>query len=57
MQRPRAADQAKLQDLSYTYDPVGNITRIEDAAQQTIYFNNQVVEPAAPTTPTTRSTA
>ena len=34
-----------LQDLSYTYDPVGNITDIRDDAQQTIYFNNQVVEP------------
>ena len=25
------------------YDPMGNITAIEDAAQQTIYFSNQVV--------------
>ncbi len=33
-----------LQDLSFIYDPVGNIIRISDAAQQTIYFNNQVVE-------------
>jgi RHS repeat-associated protein len=39
----RAADQATLQDLSYTYDPVGNIAKIRDGAQQTIYFNNQVV--------------
>lgn len=36
-----------LQDLSYTHDPVGNITDIRDEAQQTIYFNNQVVEPHA----------
>ena len=35
-----------LQDLSYTYDPVGNITHIEDAAQQTIYFRNRRVEPS-----------
>lgn len=34
-----------LQDLNYTYDPVGNITEIRDSAQQTIYFNNAVVEP------------
>ena len=34
-----------LQDLSYTYDPAGNITHIRDDAQQTIYFNNQVVTP------------
>lgn len=35
----------RLQDLSYTYDPIGNITQIQDDAQQTIYFNNQVVTP------------
>ncbi len=32
---------------SYTYDPVGNITRLTDAAQQTIFFDNQVVSPSA----------
>lgn len=35
-----------LQDLNYTYDPVGNITRIRDDAQQTIYFRNRQVEPS-----------
>jgi RHS repeat-associated protein len=39
----RASDSAAIQDLAYTYDPAGNITRIQDNAQQTIYFNNQVV--------------
>jgi RHS repeat-associated protein len=34
-----------LQDLLYTYDPAGNITQIRDAAQQTIFFNGQVVPP------------
>jgi len=34
-----------LQDLFYTYDPAGNITAIRDDAQQTIYFNGQVVRP------------
>jgi RHS repeat-associated protein len=34
-----------LQDLRYSYDPTGNITHIKDDAQQTLYFNNQVVEP------------
>jgi len=43
----RASDGAELQDLSYTYDPVGNITAIRDDAQQTIYFKNQVVTPRA----------
>jgi RHS repeat-associated protein len=35
--------QRKLQDLQYTYDPAGNITRIRDEAQPEIYFRNQVV--------------
>jgi RHS repeat-associated protein len=37
----------RLQDLFYTYDPVGNITAIRDDAQQTIYFNGEVVRPDA----------
>jgi RHS repeat-associated protein len=41
----RALDNAVLQDLTYFYDPVGNITSIGDAAQETIYFSNQVVTP------------
>jgi hypothetical protein len=43
----RKLDSAVLQGLHYTYDPAGNITKITDAAQQTIYFNNQVVTPDA----------
>ena len=39
------ADERMVQDLSYTYDPAGNITHIGDDAQQTIYFNGQVVIP------------
>ncbi|UIE37907.1 SpvB/TcaC N-terminal domain-containing protein [Leptodesmis sichuanensis] len=34
-----------LQNLHYTYDPVGNITEIRDSAQQTIFFRNARVEP------------
>jgi len=30
-----------LQDLTYTYDPTGNITQIEDQAIPTVFFNNQ----------------
>lgn len=37
----------RVQDLSYTYDPVGNITFIKDSAQQSIFFSNQRVEPSA----------
>jgi RHS repeat-associated protein len=36
----------RLQDLFYTYDPAGNITRIQDDAQQTTYFRNKQVEPS-----------
>jgi YD repeat-containing protein len=45
----RASDQASLQDLAYVYDPVGNITHIQDNAdiQNTIYFRNQRVEPSS----------
>lgn len=35
-----------LQDLRYTYDPVGNITYILDNALDTIFFNNKKVEPS-----------
>lgn len=34
-----------VQDLNYTYDPVGNITNVEDNAQATIYFSNNQVTP------------
>lgn len=38
-----------LQDLFYTYDPVGNIIRIQDDAdiQNVVYFRNRRVEPTA----------
>ena len=35
-----------VQNLQYTYDPAGNITHIQDDAQQTIFFRNQRVEPS-----------
>lgn len=37
-------DANSLQNLTYTYDPAGNITRIADTAQQTHYFRNNVVK-------------
>lgn len=37
----------RLQDLRYTHDAVGNLTQIEDRAQQTMYFKNQVVAASA----------
>jgi len=35
-----------LQNLHYNYDPAGNITHIQDDAQQAIYFRNRIVEPS-----------
>lgn len=35
----------RLQDLHYTYDPVGNIIRLEDRAQPIRHFNNRKLEP------------
>ena len=34
-----------VQDLHYTYDPVGNITEIRDPAFKDVFFQNQRVEP------------
>jgi RHS repeat-associated protein len=34
-----------LQDLEYTYDPVGNILAITNAAEDTVYFDNAAVTP------------
>ena len=46
-QQPDPAWPGKqLQNLHYTYDPAGNITRIQDEAQQIIFFANQRVEPS-----------
>lgn len=35
-----------LQNLGYTYDPSGNVTHIEDGAQQPVFFRNQRVDPS-----------
>ena len=40
-------DPATVQDLSYIYDPVGNITRIADAALKTVFNANQQVDSAS----------
>ncbi|MEM9458242.1 MAG: SpvB/TcaC N-terminal domain-containing protein [Myxococcota bacterium] len=37
------ANAATLQDLRYTYDPVGNITVVRDYAQSAVYYDNAVV--------------
>ena len=42
------ANQQNVQDLSYTYDPTGNITHIQDDADihDAVFFRNQRVEPS-----------
>lgn len=39
------SDAHVLQNLYYTYDPVGNITEILDDAYEPVFFNNQQVDP------------
>lgn len=39
------ADNGRLQNLSYAYDPAGNVLSIEDKAQPTRFFANQQIEP------------
>jgi RHS repeat-associated protein len=46
-EKPPQGQHCRLQNIHYTYDPAGNITTIRDDAQQTIYFNGQVVRPEA----------
>jgi RHS repeat-associated protein len=36
-----------VQDLRLTYDPLGNVIRVGDEAQQAIWFRNRRVEPSA----------
>ena len=39
------ADTSRVQDLNYTYDPVGNITEIADHALRTVFHRNREVDP------------
>lgn len=43
---PQLNTPCGLQNWHYTYDPAGNITHIQDDAQQAIYFKNRRVEPS-----------
>lgn len=45
-EKPPVGKGCGLQNLHYSYDPAGNITHIQDDAQQTVYFRNQRVEPS-----------
>jgi RHS repeat-associated protein len=44
--QPPAGKPCGLQNLHYTYDPAGNITHIQDDAQQSVFFRNKRVEPS-----------
>jgi insecticidal toxin complex protein TccC len=43
----RLGQNEPLQDLRYTFDPVGNVRSIEDAALPIRYFANQRIEPVS----------
>ena len=37
-------EKRRIQDLSYTYDPAGNITAIRDDAQRRVFFDNDCID-------------
>jgi RHS repeat-associated protein len=39
------ADEARVQDLHYTYDPVGNVTEIVDRALREVFHRNRRIDP------------
>jgi RHS repeat-associated protein len=41
---PPAGTPCGLQNVHYTYDPAGNITRIRDDAQQRVFYRNRLVD-------------
>jgi RHS repeat-associated protein len=41
----RSSDNREMQNISYTYDPVGNITNIIDSSDDRLFNNNQQVDP------------
>jgi RHS repeat-associated protein len=46
-QDPEASwHRAEIQNLNYTYDPIGNVVHVEDKAQERIFFRNKRVDPS-----------
>jgi RHS repeat-associated protein len=43
----RASDGRALQQLSYTYDPVGNVVEIDDAVQKPVFHDGNVTDGSA----------
>lgn len=44
-QNSRNDADGMLQDITYVYDPVGNITTVRDLSQTTVFNNNQKIDP------------
>jgi RHS repeat-associated protein len=42
--RSQLADARVIQDLTYTFDPVGNVVECRDDAYEPVFFQNQIVE-------------
>ena len=40
----RTSDNTELQDITYTYDPVGNITRIMDDSHERVFHAGQIID-------------
>jgi RHS repeat-associated protein len=40
-------DPGMVQDLNYTYDPAGNITRIRNNALPVLHYNNEQIDPTS----------
>ncbi len=43
--RSNLADSRVIQQLHYTYDPIGNISEVYDEAYKPVFFANAIVEP------------
>ncbi|MBZ5505155.1 MAG: toxin [Acidobacteriia bacterium] len=43
--RSNLKDSGIVQQLLYTYDPIGNITEIDDQAYKPVFFDNGIAEP------------
>ncbi|RYN16671.1 hypothetical protein AA0112_g12390 [Alternaria arborescens] len=50
--RPKASNEEKgaqrvelVQDLTYTYDPIGNVSSTKDDVQSSLFFRNKCVDP------------
>ncbi|WP_315832766.1 SpvB/TcaC N-terminal domain-containing protein [Bradyrhizobium prioriisuperbiae] len=46
-ERPDASGTKTIQDRSYTYDPVGNVTQTRDNARELVFFRQQAVSPVS----------